>query len=149
MRIVKLENNGSFKFLWMKTVRSVDLSVHCAKCLLGTWDSRISHEKKVIENIELYNCVYYICGVAYPWCWSKNFHLAFEPCEGENIDFDCNQVHIVIEGARALPILEENIDPLDPHIKEDIYRTCRNWQFAHWFKKNRIKKEDMEQLSLF
>ena len=149
MRIIRLENNGSFKYLWMKTVKSVDLSVHCAKCLIGMWDSRISGDKKIIENIELYNSVYYICGVAYPWDWNKNFHLAFEPCEGENIDFNYNLIHVEIEGAKALPILEENINPLDPNIDNDVYRTCRNWQFAHWFKKNKMKEPDVEQLRLF
>ena len=41
-----------------------------------------------------------------------------------------------IADAEQLPISEDYIDMEHPKAKIKAYRTCRNWQFAHWFKRN-------------
>lgn len=86
------------------------------------------------EDIDLDDSVYYLCGVAAPYKWENNFHLAFRPKDGGAIDFNDKGVHVIISNAEMLPIDPKYINPVDPHIKHKAYYTCRNWQFAHWFK---------------
>ena len=126
-----------WRYFWLKTVRNVNLNEHCTKCLIGDFDLRLKGRDHA-ENIPLNDSVYYLCGVNIHFKWELNFHLAFEPCKGSVVDYTSNGVHIVIEDAIALPISEENVDVSNPYFQDDRYRTCRNWQFAHWFKKNRI-----------
>ena len=124
---------SEFRYLWLKTVEDVDLSQHCAKCLIGKYDDRI---KEKVFPIDLKNEIYYLCGVAFPFKWENNFHLAFMPCENENIYFNDKGIEILIEGAKILPISTTFIDKTDPNFNKKSYYTCRNWQFAHYFKKH-------------
>lgn len=140
MKIKSIEVTGSFRYLWLKTVENVNLSVHCARCLIGEYDSRIKPFKGILEELELKDKYYYLCGVALPYKWENNFHLAFKPCKGSKIDIKENGINIIIEDAERIMISPENIDPKDSHIKYKSYCTCRNWQFAHWFK-NRTNLE--------
>ena len=39
MRIKNMTVTSTFKYLWLKTVTDVDLSQHCAKCLIGEYDT--------------------------------------------------------------------------------------------------------------
>lgn len=43
MRIKNMTVTSTFKYLWLKTVTDVDLSQHCAKCLIGEYDTRINN----------------------------------------------------------------------------------------------------------
>lgn len=110
MKIVELNVNSSFSYLWLKTVKDVDLSQHCARCLIGEYDKRISPRKEHIENIELENSIYYLCGVSKPYVWNNNFHLAFEPCEGSTIQINDKGISVIIEGAKQLPISDKYIN---------------------------------------
>jgi hypothetical protein len=132
IREIKVES--AFKYLWLKTVKDVDLSQHCARCLIGEYDNRINSNTKEEQDIELNNgYIYYLCGVAYPYKWENNFHLAFRYKKGGMIDYYSNGIHVVIEDAEALPIDEKYNNPLDKHIKIKAFYTCRNWQFANYF----------------
>lgn len=133
MNIKTLKINSNFRYLWLKTVKDVDLSVHCAKCLIGEYDPRIKSSISSLENIELEDSIYYLCGVAYPFVWANNFHLAFRPCEGKNIEYSSNGISIEIENAEMLPISTEFIDQDNPKARFRSYYTCRNWQFANYF----------------
>lgn len=136
MRIKNLQVSADFRYLWLKTVKGVDLTQHCAKCLIGEYDPRITATMKEAADIELQDEVYYLCGVAYPFIWANNFHLAFMPAEGQNIHYESNGITIDIEGAAQLPISEDNVDIHYPKAHLKSYRTCRNYQFAHWYSKN-------------
>ena len=136
MIINSIRISANFRYLWLKTVKDVDLSQHCAKCLIGEYDSRIKANIEEAKNIPLPDEVYYLCGVAYPYKWEKNFHLAFMPAEGQNIHYESNGIMVEIEGAVQLPISEDNVDFDYPKAYLKAYRTCRNYQFAHWFSKN-------------
>ena len=138
MKIKKISITGDFRYLWLKTVVDVDLNQHCAKCLIGEYDNRISEAKKKAEvlDMELEDQVYYLCGVANPFVWSNNFHLAFRPLDGSSIIYSTNGITIEIEGAERLPISVDHIDTTHPKAKFKTYHTCRNYQFAHWFYKN-------------
>ncbi len=135
MKIKLLELSSEFNYLWLKTVEDVDLSQHCAKCLIGEYDSRISPKKKLLEDIELNGDIYYLCGVARPYVWHNNFHLAFKKADKSLIDFASNGIHVIIEGAEQLPVSQNFIDISHPKARFKTYNTCRNYQFAHYFSK--------------
>lgn len=136
MKIKKISITGDFRYLWLKTVVDVDLNQHCAKCLIGEYDKRMSAALKDATDLELEDQVYYLCGVAEPFVWSNNFHLAFRPCEGSTVVYENNGISIEIEGAERLPISIDHIDTTHPKARFKTYHTCRNYQFAHWFYKN-------------
>ena len=135
IRISSLDVNAPLRYLWLKNVKGVDLSVHCARCLKGEYIDNISPKVPHTENIVLEDGIYYLCGVTLPYVWRKNFHLAFEYCEGESIDYESNGIHVVIENAVRLPISEEYIDQNDANAALREFSTCRNWQFAHYLKR--------------
>lgn len=132
IKLIKVENE--FKYLWLKTVEDVDLSVHCARCLKGKYDSRIRPFKGILEDLELDDKIYYLCGVSQPYKWSDNFHLAFVPSEGNVVDVNEHGIHIIIENAERINISPDYIDSKNPKSHEYAYKTCRNWQFANMFK---------------
>ncbi len=136
MIITNLRLNSSFRYFWLKTVTGTDLSVHCAKCLIGEYDNRVGVSNKNVQNIELDGEVYYMCGVSSPYKWENNFHCAFIRSEGKTIDIERNGVSLHIEGAEELPISTDYIDPSNKHAAHKTFATCRNWQFAHWFQAN-------------
>ena len=137
MIIIKsITKSKPFMYFWLKSVDDVNLSQHCAKCLVGEYSNRVNASQKHVENITLENGVYYLCGVSKPYNWNNNFHLAFKYSEGETIIYSSNGVDVIIENAVALPISPDYIDPEDINAHKKAYSTCRNWQFAHYFKKH-------------
>lgn len=132
--IQTLDVNAPFRYLWLKRVTGIDLTVHCARSLLGHYLPNISPRAPRTTNIQLDNGIYYLCGVSMPYTWAKNFHLAFEYAENSRIEYSHNGISVIIENARALPISASYIDPSDPNASKKEFRTCRNWQFAHYLK---------------
>ena len=134
MKIEKLIVKFNFKYLWLKHVEGVDLDVHCAKCLLGEYDGRVSSRTKELYDVPLENGIYYLCGVSQPFVWSNNFHLAFQNGEG-TVSVERNGICVVISGAVELPVTPDASEHINhPKIKFASYNTCRNWQFANWLK---------------
>lgn len=137
MIIEEISTYYNFKYLWLKTVESVNMSVHCARCLIGEYDRRINSHLDHKENIVLdKGKIYYLCGVTKPFIWERNFHLAFKYEKGGYIDIEENGIRIKIKDAIMLPITQEYIDKDIPHANERPFYSCRNWQFANWFLKN-------------
>lgn len=124
------------KYFWLKNVKDVDLNQHCAKCLIGEYNKKINAFEKEFSNIQLENGVYYLCGVSYPFIYDNNFHLAFKYSENSNIEIQRNDVSIYMKNAVELPINAEHIDLTHSKAKFKSYYTCRNWQFANYFKKH-------------
>lgn len=135
MNIKYLNVSKPFKYLWLKSVIDVNLDYHCAKCLIGAYNSNINANITQLKNLEIENEVHYLCGVSIPYRWSNNFHLAFQYCEGHTLEYSNNGIHIIIENAVELPISYEYINPSNINAMKKNYYTCRNWQFAHYFKK--------------
>lgn len=140
MKIERLIITGQFQYFWLKTVERVDLSNHCAKCLIGHYEN--VPKRGELRNFQLNDAIYYMCGVTIPYVWSENFHLAFRPKKGATLRVKEHGVEVVISDAERLPISESYVDPNDPNINKKGYRTCRNWQFAHYFAKNLIEPEN-------
>lgn len=136
MLITTLKVNANFKYLWLKSVIDIDLSKHCAQCLVGEYVKGVNGSIKELNNLVLNGNVYYLCGVSYPFKWENNFHLAFVKSDGDSIDFSHNGISIHIDGAKQLPISPKYIDTTHPKAKFKSYSTCRNWQFAHFLKLN-------------
>lgn len=134
MYISAIYVSSPFNYLWLKSVNDVDLSQHCAKCLIGDYDTRLNRNTTEAHNITLKDSIYYLCGVARPYNWANNFHLAFRPLSGGIVDYSDKGIHVVISDAEQLPIDPVYINQDDPHAKHKTFNTCRNWQFAHWFK---------------
>lgn len=135
--IKTLTVNAPFRYLWLKNVVGVDLTQHCARCLLGKYVENISPRTHSHPEIELRDGVYYLCGVSLPYVWDKNFHLAFSYCEGSRIEYENNGISVVIENAQRMPIMETYIDESHPKAWKKEFRTCRNWQFAHYLNKQK------------
>lgn len=136
MIIEQLTITGSYRYFWLKTVNNVKLDTHCSYCLVGVNDRRVVTSGE-LRNLDLKDSVYYMCGVSAPYVWENNFHLAFMPSPGSRLEvFDEEKgVEVIIRDAVSLPISEEYVDPNDPNIGNEKFRTCRNWQFAHYFAK--------------
>ncbi len=134
INIKSLSINAPLLYLWLKYVKGVDLRVHCAKCLLGVYSKRVDPKMTEAQDIPLDEDsaqIFYLCGVSRPYNWMKNFHLAFREKEGATIEYESNGIHIILENAERIEFSEEDIAPDDPHRSKKVYRTCRNWQFAH------------------
>lgn len=134
--IERLKVEAPFKYLWLKSVRDVNLMEHCAKCLCGDYVNQVSSRTKQLENIALHERVYYLCGVSLPYVWENNFHLAFMESRGDCVECSRLGVSCIIINAKELPITAEAIDNTHPKARFKSYNTCRNWQFANWFDAN-------------
>lgn len=125
----------SNRYIWLKKVTGVDLTKHCARCLLGEYHPLFGKQLKSAVGLKLKGgeTPYYICTV--DGTYTHHFHLAFREKQGAVIDIDCPEARVLIRDAEALPIDARNIDPADQHIGDKAYSTCRNWWFAHWYAK--------------
>ena len=125
MKIEEFSVTGRFKYLWLKSVTGVNLAQHCARSLVGEY---IEPE----AALTLDGDIYYLCGVALPFVYKNNFHLAFRRCAGGEVVADHHGIRVRISDAEELPIDRSYIDPADPHAADRWYNTCRNWWFA-WY----------------
>lgn len=114
-----------FMYLWLKTVKGVNLKEHCAKAIIGEYSTQISNKINEIRNIPLQNETYYLCGVSLPYVWANNFHLAFKPCKGKTISINRNGIEIEIKDAEEIHFSIDDIEADEPLRLKDCYRTCR------------------------
>lgn len=135
--IRKFESKNKWNYLWGKYITGINLNVHCAKSLLGDYSKLIDKDKLIGSDLrldEFDSDIFYLCGVARPYNWHNNFHLALRYKEGNNIIANRNGLYLEIENAEELPI-DFNFDKCDNELKyKKAYGTCRNWQFAYLYK---------------
>lgn len=140
--MVKIEYffaHRSYRHLWLKYVRGANLSVHCARCLVGEYETRFKGYMASLANIELREApAYYLCGVAHDRDWSHNLHVAFAYAAGREIVIDDEFCRMKIVNARRLEISPRFIDWSMPEARKREYWTCRNWQFANMLAKGRL-----------
>ena len=143
VKIEKIEVKDNFKYLWLQYITGINLEQHCKKSFRGKTSNYVYNEMNgfVAENIVLDKKdveYYYLCGVTTHYVWENNFHLAFKKKEGNIIDIEENCIKVKILNAERIIFSEEDIDKTQPHADEELYNTCRNWQFAHWLKKHNL-----------
>ena len=132
--IEKFKTDRKWKYLWLQYINGVNLKHHCQKCLLGKTSKKIDNGLKEAENIvldELDSRYYYLCGVSPSMALEENFHLAFEECKGEIIEYSFNGISVKIKNAKRVEFSKEDINWDVEHSEEELYNRCRNWQFAH------------------
>lgn len=153
IKIQKFVARRDYRYLWLKEVKGTDLRVHCARCLLGKYDSRMKAHLKMTYNINLKGEVYYLCGVAMDRKWAHNLHIAFKHEEGCNFEVDDEFCYIKVENARRLEISTRFIDHSLPQSTKKEFNTCRNWQFANMIAKGIMEyyndNSGVKQLKLF
>lgn len=151
--IERIEFKNEHRYLWLKYVTGINLAVHCANCLRGTYDKRVNKDLREISNLELGKApFYYLCGVEKRFIWEKNLHIAFREKQDSVIEINDAFCKARIINAERIDVVPDYIDYSLPHAKTKSYNTCRNWQFANWlavkgyFKDNKAK---YRQLTLF
>lgn len=119
-----------FRFLWGKFVRGFDPSVHCARCLIGSYSQvvrvGIAPGEHQLDLPAAPFDYFYLCGVTPKW--STNLHLAVRPKAGAQARVTAhNGVEFLIEDAEAIEIVPLPIGHLG---RGPQFTTCRNWQFG-------------------
>ena len=117
---------SGFKFWWLKSVVSYRMDVHCARCLVGKYERRVSKDMLLNHPVELIGDLVYLCGVSPRW--STNFHAAVALEPGSRIELPTyNGLTVRFDNGRLIPIepLEEGWNGLPRE-----FTTCRNYQFA-------------------
>lgn len=156
-RIIIETPRDRYAYLWLKEVHGTDLTHHCARALLGRFHNELRDKYDPWrDGLVPYNPfpmefrlapakAYYVCGVTEDFIWSRNAHLAFVPDESEGWRSHTNQgITVRTLGLSRVTFGESDIDPKDPNRGRREYRTCRNWQFAHW-----LAARSPKQVSLF
>lgn len=137
----ELSVKWNFKYLWMKYVTWFDLSVHCAKSLIGDYSKKIKNEKikqsKIVLNESEYKYIY-ICWVSTPYQYSNNFHLVIVYEKKSNLKIDRNWIYLDIENAKEIQIQKKQNYNIHQKWNIKSYNTCRNWQF--WFQETLTKE---------
>lgn len=134
--IVKYETTEQFKYLWLKYVRAFNLLVHCARCLVGEYSTRVHPDRSRIDGPVCLDefppaPYYYLCGVTTPYRYADNLHLAFIQADGEVLEYNDGRTVIVIQNARRIDIPALQSYDLETYGHLAEYNTCRNWRFAY------------------
>jgi hypothetical protein len=117
----------------MKHVTGFNPSVHCARCLRGSYESLVGTGMIVNEPIPLLvqpGAVLYLCGVSMPYRWQNNLHVAVEPFEGGVVSVTSYTGDIItFHGAREIKFDDAEARRRFPE-RDKTFLTCRNFQFG-------------------
>jgi len=124
---------GFSKYTWAKYVEFFDDTNHCAKCLKGRWPREINETMPANTDIHLplaEGKPFYICGVAYPWNYHHNMHLAVIGKAGAEARLELyTGDELIVKDAERYYFDEKAARELYPH-KTEEYLTCRCFQFG-------------------
>ncbi|MFE6872576.1 hypothetical protein ACFVFS_39295 [Kitasatospora sp. NPDC057692] len=126
-----------YRHLWLKYVTGIDLSRHCAVALHGRY-SRLIDERIQQVTVELdefpHALAWYLCGVTTPYRWEDNPHLALTAAASHSETLSVQDLTVHLDGIRPIAFADADIPDDDPNANSPAYRTCRNWQFAHYLR---------------
>lgn len=133
-----LEIKQRCNFFWLRAIRNARIDKCCAKCFIGdafheVFEGTRYKDKALVElDIEPDSRVkaYYLCGLSRGFRYEDNTHVAFVPCEGQNIEIDNDKIHLTITNARQINFQGYQPNPVGEYTEEQ--RTCRNWIFANY-----------------
>ena len=145
--IRKMEIKKHYRYVWLKYVNDFDLSQHCAKCLIGTYEKRVNRDTFSYRDIELPSSPYYYFCTVYQY--ATNIHLAFVEAEGETITIEDDRYSVVIENARQIHFDASRIDYALTGARRKAFTTCRNWQFANWIVNENRFTDNLDNLIIY
>jgi hypothetical protein len=129
---------AGWKYFWAKKVSGFNPDVHCARCLIGPYEKKISTRALVNVEVDLtgYSVgdIVYVCGVASPYKWANNFHLAARVTEGYDkgeyaVGSMASGDQFFLRGAAKIPFTAEAAERAFAGRGKD-FLTCRNFQFG-------------------
>lgn len=126
------ERLSGFMYWWLKSISNYDLSVHCARCLVGKYDRRVTKDMRTGHRTKLIGDLVYLCGVTRRW--PMNFHAAAQLAPGETFSVETyNGFAVRFDNARRI-----DIEPLPDGWNglPKAFTTCRNFQFAVQMKRD-------------
>lgn len=146
MRLTIIPGGDTYRYLWLKSIRGVDLTQHCATVFIGPYHPDVDAKAPDSQTIEFEPdpdaIAYYLCGVtSHPKWYARNAHLAFVPTpDGSwcgtagDVDSDSHRTLLHADLVGAEPVFgwgPHSIPDTDPNRHRKGYATCRNYQFAH------------------
>ncbi len=133
-----LEIRKKCRFFWLQAIRKARIDKCCAKCFIGdlfneVYENTRYQEKAFVKlNIDPDSRVkaYYLCGLSKGFQYEENTHIAFVPCEGQDISIENDKIRLVITDARQIDFKDYKPNPEGDFT--DKQRACRNWIFANY-----------------
>jgi hypothetical protein len=129
-----MEATEKFMYLWLKKVEGFNDKVHCASCLKGKYSKVFGLKMTAGETVILPyedGDILYFCGVAKPYRWENNMHLA-GVVEAGHPAFELilhTGAKMIVENIRPMTIEAEPAERLYPQLPK-AFLTCRNFQFG-------------------
>ena len=126
-----------FRYLWMKRVDDFLSCHHCARCIVGPyiWEVGKHMDSRSVFIAGDEGVLFYLCGVALPFDYSKNMHLALRVVEGKEASVTSHRGQVFsVQGAEQVHFDDRAARRKFPDHGE-AHLTCRNFQFmAQLFK---------------
>jgi len=137
MTIRTLKVKLPYRYLWLKHIEGVDLSQHCARSFVGQYSKQVDRFHHNYKDIILPRgyVAHYLCGVLN---YTDNLHLAMLEAPGEHAEVHDAKCDFELEDGILVPIREDYIPFGAINVDKREFRTCRNWQFAHWLRNNHL-----------
>lgn len=125
-----------WKYFWAKNVKGFNSDLHCARCLVGSYIKPICTRAPVNTEVDLPNHsvgdLIYVCGVAQPYRWANNFHMACR-VTGESGDVAAGPMAggdtFMVRGATRVEFDASTAERSFAGRGKD-FLTCRNFQFG-------------------
>jgi hypothetical protein len=123
LEIVRL-NQVWNKYLWLKTVEAVNLSVHCYASLVG--QPLHVHNTAWRQTVYLPEApAFYLCGVTEPYRWHLNSHVLMLPDDtATQHTVTTPTLSVTMTGLRPVEIDESWLE--DVYDGAKAFTTCRN-----------------------
>lgn len=122
-----------FRYFWLKHVTGFNPAVHCATCLKGTYVKHFGVSLPADLDFPVRAVagdLFYLCGVASPYKWENNAHLALRVRRDAVASVQLYTGAVVtVTGAEAVPFSDEQARLHYPD-KGRAFLTCRNYQFG-------------------
>jgi len=148
--IIRIESKKSIltgfsQYTWAKYVEAFDDKNHCAKCLKGKWPQE-KFNSAMPTNTDIVLPLangkpFYICGVAFPFNYNNNMHLAVVGKSGAEARLELYTGDIlIVKDAEKYCFDDKDARELYPNYGKE-YLTCRCFQFGvQYFRGDKIRK---------
>lgn len=133
-----LEIKKKCSFFWLRGIYNARIDRCCAKCFTADTFHEVyegtRYKEKALVELDIVPDTkvkaYYLCGLSKGFRYDDNTHVAFVPCEGQNIEIENDRIRLVITDARRIDFESYQPNPVGEFTHEQ--RTCRNWIFANY-----------------